>query len=239
MSLENAIEFMLYTNFGIDFNDGKTDTILNAAIDKAYNDATMQGAYNALKKENTEQIDIRVIKNYFNEQLVILFDKNLNYNDWHSDMCNYLVEAFTGVVLEKHQDQNAFTYGNAQKWVNMTMKYLYILSEVFHNYNEKCEFDKYYETIQNMYKDFQVPVDSYIIESLWNESKIALPIATKKDFRKEEYKDSRTIPWSKWDDTDYKNFHDTFIKTKEDVAPLEWEHKAWIKIAKQRKEKTK
>lgn len=233
MSLKNSIEFMLYTSFGIDFNDGDTNTILNVAIDKAYNDATMQGAYNALKKENADSIKLEDIKSYISEEIKDLLKKSKNYLDWHNNICFNLVKRYEKVTCI--DGASAFTYGNAQKWINMTMKYLYILSEVYHEYNPKCEFDMYFDRIQNLYKDLQVPVDSYIIESLWNDTEIDLPIATKKNFREEEYKDNRAKSWSKWDESEYEKFRDSFRKNKDDIIPIDWEHKAWIEIAKKRK----
>lgn len=233
MSLENSIEFMLYTSFGIDFNDGDTNTILNVAIDKAYNDATMQGAYNALKKENADSIKLEDIKSYISKEINDLLKKSQNYLDWHNNICSDLVKRFEKVT--RIDGNPAFTYGNAQKWINMTMKYLYILSEVYHAYNSGCEFDEYFDRIRALHKDLQIPVDSYIIESLWNDIKIDLPIATKKNFREEEYKDNRAKFWSKWNESEYEKFRDSFRKNKDDITPIDWEHKAWIEIAKKRK----
>lgn len=232
MSLRNSIEFMLYTNFGIDFKDGQTDKILDVALDKAYNDATMQGAYNTIKATNKN--DVKNEKNIIKEQIKSLLDNKINYDEFHNRICRNLVEKYEYIKIEG-KDESAFTYGNAQKWINMTMKYLYILSEVYHEYNPKCEFDMYFDGIKNLYKDLQVPVDSYIIESLWNDTEIDLPIATKKNFREEEYKDNRAKSWSKWDESEYKKFRDSFRKNKDDITPIDWEHKAWIEIAKKRK----
>lgn len=227
---------MLYTSFGIDFEDGQSDTILNVAIDKAYNDATMQGAYNALKKKNSDNVALASVKSCIRKSIINeLFENKsqVDYSIWHNKICLYLKEQFNEVTLV--DGTPVFTYGNAQKWINMTMKYLYILSEVYHKFNSDCEFDKYFGRIQNLYKDLQVPVDSYIIESLWNDAEIDLPIATKKNFREEEYKDHRAKSWSKWDESEYEKFRDSFRKNKDDITPIDWEHKAWIEIAKKRK----
>ena len=252
-TLQNSIEFMLYTNFGIDFEDGKTDKILDVAIDKAYNDATMQGAYNALNKSG-ETPDLSSIKNEMHKRIKKLLSPNPyfnDYSDWHKKICSYLTGAYENVKLDK-TDDHAFTYGNAQKWVNMTMKYLYILAEIFHEYVDKyaheCDFDQHFNRIQELYKDLHVPVDSYIIEAVWDDSKQreGIPYKTDKLTKKTDddgnripgaYSSDKYISWSNWengkDDRQYEKFQDLINKNEEN--PLDWEHREWIRIAKKRK----
>lgn len=234
---------MLYTSFGIDFEDGQSDIILNVAIDKAYNDATMQGAYNALKKENADSIKLEDIKSYISEEINDLLKKSQNYLDWHNNICSNLVTRFEKVT--RIDGDPAFTYGNAQKWINMTMKYLYILSEIFNEYEKDCDFvKKYYKKIKDLDNEFQVPIDSYIIEAVWSniEQKYGIPYEIDKLLKCKDnngnripgaYSSEKYISWSNWNDTQYNNFQDIINENKE--KPLDWEHREWIRIAKQRK----
>lgn len=169
MSLKNSVEFLIFTYFGINFNDD-FDTILKSAIKVAYNDATMQGAYNALEKENAEEIDYDEVAQELEKAIKKLLNDNSNsYEQWHKDICEELVKCYEKVT--SNNKNPAFSYGNAQKWVNMTMKYLYILSGIFHkfNFNKDCNFEDYYDRIGKLYEELQVPVDSFIIESVWDE----------------------------------------------------------------------
>ena len=243
MSLENSAEFLVFTYFGIDFNDD-FDTILKSTIKVAYNDATMQGAYNALEKENAEEIDYNEVAQELEKAIKKLLNDNSNsYEQWHKDICKELVECYEKVT--SNNKNPAFSYGNAQKWVNMTMKYLYILSEIFHDFNKDHNFENYYDIIQKLYKELQMPVDSFIIESVWDEKKQIEGIpynigklnkATYGDGKKipGKYNSEKVVPWSKWTDKEYFKFQKTLSSNQ---PPLDWEHKAWIEIAMKRREK--
>lgn len=245
--LRNAVEFLMFSYFGIDFG-GESEDIVDAAVKKAYTDATNQGAYNALKKKLVNGDEYKNDDEYKNASKAVLIaqiaklkNKNPPYSAWHKETCNNLCDRFKNVIYkDKDQDKDvrAFTYGNAQKWVNMTMKYLYILYEIFKEYKKDCAFVDDNKWIEHYYKEFQVPVDSYIIEAVWNQNAVDVPIATKHNFRDEEYKDSRAKAWSKWDEDEYDKFRDSVSTAfgKEETS-LEWEHKAWIDIAKKRKQK--
>ena len=52
---------------------------------------------------------------------------------------------YEGVIFinKKENEEKAFSYGNAQKWVNMTMKYIYILHAVYKEKAAKCDFLQY------------------------------------------------------------------------------------------------
>ncbi|WP_294953418.1 hypothetical protein [uncultured Eubacterium sp.] len=239
MSLENSVEFLIFTYFGVCFKDN-FDTILKSAIKVAYNDATMQGAYNALEKENAEEIDYDKVAQELENTIKELLKENSNgYEKWHKATCKELVKHYEKVSLKDKSP--AFSYGNAQKWVNMTMKYLYILSEIFLEYKNDCVDCKKYKKIQGLYKYFQVPVDSFIIESVWNNENVTLPLVKEnllKNGTRGVYSSEKVTPWSKWDDTEYKEFQEHLPKIfKDHQTPLDWEHKAWIEIAKKRREK--
>lgn len=250
MSLENSVEFLVFTYFGIDFNDD-FDTILKSAIKVAYNDAAMQGAYNALEKENVESIKYNNVAQKLESAIKddLLKDNSKGYEKWHKYICEELVKCYEKVT--SNNKNPAFSYGNAQKWVNMTMKYLYILSEIFHkfNFNKDCNFEDYYDRIGKLYEELQVPVDSFIIESIWDEKKQikGIPYYNNKLNKATDsngnripgkYNSEKVVPWSKWTDTEYKKFQEHLPEVFENhQSPLDWEHKAWIKIAKKRREK--
>ena len=119
--------------------------------------------------------------------------------------------------LEKTDDHpQKINFGHIQKWVNMTMKYLYLLGFV------KSD------------KNLHIPIDSYIIDALWEEKDVPLPI--KSGERKTAYKkpSDHVVAWSQWTKTDYDNMFASIIKELK-PSPMAWEHEAWIRIAETRK----
>lgn len=126
---------------------------------------------------------------------------------------------------------NRFDFGQAQKWVNMTMKYMSLLGIVE---NES---------------EIHIPIDSYILEALWDERdlKIYIPKSEKLDkngnkyFNEDKYMHHRSDykysnekvkPWSQWLVDDYILFNDNLPET----YNAAWEHKNWIKISEKRKQ---
>ena len=53
-ALRNAVEFLLFSYFGLCFEDSAKH-IVEKALDLGYNDATNQGAYNALNKNDDSE----------------------------------------------------------------------------------------------------------------------------------------------------------------------------------------
>ncbi len=218
MKLEHAIEFLMYSYFKLRLEDGKDpEKVLNASINRAYLDATQQGAYNTLipkgdkggLSENAKEKGYDKLKGAIQE----LLEKDWEFEKWHEDICKKLCgEVYREVCYAYGKD--TFSYGNAQKWVNMSLKYLCILYQIYKKYYPACGFCKNYgKKIEKYEEDFHVPVDSYII----NKGK--------------EYGIAQDISWSKWEKEDYTPFQDSLrasVSLEEGETLLEWEHKAWI-----------
>ena len=82
---------------------------------------------------------------------------NKEYSDWFK--CSW-----------SDQDCDAaFTYGNAQKFVNMYVKYLYILTVLAAQYEKNEVAEKWTEKYKWMFdrtSEFQVPIDRYILSCI-------------------------------------------------------------------------
>lgn len=236
MKKNNGIEFLLYSYFKIELNATK-DEIIKSAIEKAYTDATNQGAYNT-KLITTSQKDSSVCARNNGEKVIKSFVEQslsaIDYDDLHNKTCDKLCRIYGTLP---------FTYGNAQKWINMTMKNLYVFSLIF---CECCEpqDDNLVEFCKNIlsisYK-FHVPIDSYIIEKIWD-TKIPLPdVKFLKDGTKGMYTSGKVKGWSKWEKDEYlecqKSLKECIKKEYKDITPIEWEGPAWIEIAKKRSAK--
>ena len=235
----SALDFLLYTYFGITLDCSGEDMIC-AAIMKAYDDATMQGAYNALFRKDIPDVDS--LKNKSDEatkeaacllkqELDLLLKCKEDYNEWHEKLCDNIEKCFEDVNndFEAANKKKAFTYGNAQKWVNMTIKYICIFDAL-------CEKDVFHKAINRYCKQFQIPVDSYIIEALWSDQDIYFPNAK----RDRKYTDGNVKGWSCWEDSEYKDFIksiDSNSKLKSERSVLVWENRKWIEQSEIRKGK--
>ncbi len=183
--LEYALEFLMYSYFGATFKHckGKTE-IEKCAAAKAYNDATMRAALvtknKTLEDEKGCQDAIRfAVKDALVAEIVDLFSsKNVLEHDWHEKICKKLVKSFNEKYQEQFEkiwgDQDcgaAFTYGNAQKFVNMYVKYLYILTVLAAQYdNEIAEkWTKQYKWMLDRTSEFHIPIDRYILSCIGDE----------------------------------------------------------------------
>ena len=232
----NAFEFLLFSYFGIvsDVEEPvESDDILEKLIERAYRDAASHVlSVNDDVKEDKKQEAIETIKEAIDNlkeiESVVKGDKtgHDNYDKWHEQLCKILVEMYDGHC----KDGYTFTYGIAQKWVNMTMKYVYVVYYIA----ESCEFlidfkEEFDNLIFNHRRSFHVPIDSYIYK------------AVKDDLGIKPLKSS----WSKIPDyatyIDYQESirkQDIFDYSYERICgytPIDWEGKAWIEIAKNTK----
>lgn len=235
--LINSIEFLMYSYFELDFGSEKEEVIQNS-IYKAYTDATNRGAYNTLllsedkEKSKAEKVNgIALIKEFINE-----IDGN-NYEALHKYYCTELTNAYSD-IRDANKNQ-CFTYGNAQKWLNMTTKYLYLLSYLYQQFNPESDYyKKYGEKFISLKEKLNIPIDSFILQKVWDDiADVDVPLREGKK-RVNKYSSEKVIPWSKWDDKTYDVFYGELSESDKINEPLiDWEGPAWIEISKKRKGK--
>lgn len=137
----------------------------------------------------------------------------------------------------------------------MTLKYLYLIDCIC---SEVCPDIDWFHSVQNISAYLHVPVDSYIIEKVWememkmememednktDYDKSCLPIKsgkTCKNGSRGKYNSDKVEAWSTWDKKTYENFQDK-LRDKDEIDdnPIDWEGPAWIEIAKKRNDKEK
>lgn len=199
------------------------EVALRRAFDNAYRDmATHTLKYNgtpsdAAKKELKDDI-FKQIKNRFD-----VSEMKENFDEWHKSFCQYIVKCVGNSELLWQIDRslivdNVFTYGQAQKLVNMMLKYLYVY--------DKCNGG---DTYDGVIQFFHVPLDSKVFSEIYR-------ICTKnggdaQGFSREKYMDK---PWSKINDygvymacqnTIRGLFENHIIKGSD--SPFEWELANW------------
>ena len=95
-------------------------------------------------------------KNFLKVQLrVVRFKSQNDFDKWHTETCNELITNYKGCVDDKGRP--SFTYGHAQKWLNMLFKYLYV-------YEYDDEFKDFFKDKTELIKLLHVPIDTKILE---------------------------------------------------------------------------
>lgn len=157
------------------------------------------------------------IKNFIENELREIKIKK-DFDAKHQKLCENICKIYKGATCKSHKDRNpnddGLYYGQAQKWVNMTLKYLYVL--------DKCEGGKKYDDVIWF---FHVPIDNIILDMCAQPQKHELH----DDF--EKIKRSSTA-WSAWNYNKYEAYREKLekqIKTHygENKAPLLWELENW------------
>ena len=239
MKKETAINFMIYNLIGIDPETcNEMEEIIEQAIQRAYRDAASRvlsikdDTKDEIKREAAQKLKSRIVSIDSKKESTESFDS------WHRETCEILYDFFNNDEKDgiyKDNDNRHFTCGIAQKWVNMTMKYLALIYEAFIGYDYPGKGLKEYV---EWYKDnlyafeaaFHIPIDSYVIKGL--------KACHKND---EKITQILSVTWSKWNDYEkYKKVQDAFRNDlKENEMPLDKENKIWIEIAEKDKKQSK
>lgn len=166
--IDKTILDFLYKIY-FNFSDGNK----KAAINRAYRDfnRTLIGLPTEkerpyLKKKWSDLLE----KEIESTQLVEKFNNWNDFNIWHKTLCTNLRNA--------NPNYTGLTVGQAQKWVNMTLKYLYVMGE------EKVK------GISINYDYFHVPIDNIIQEEIL------------KDLNRDHKNKFFDVVWSKISDYD-------------------------------------
>lgn len=240
---EKVLNFLLYSYFGIeDFEKIENDvkSVKEACAKRAYLDLarTVKYKYSTkdlenMKKKSSPQKDKDEANDFIsnkNERIktvckVIVdcvnndsqsIQSSDEFNNWHSTLCETIKNLMNCPIARILKDGEVFTYGQAQKWINMTLKYFWLL-------------DLLPTSIKPEY--LHVPIDSYIIEAVQSpKDKIEYGLNIKTKLKSD--------CWSKMDDGEYKRLQLSIrngineLVDNDDICPIEWENKAWIGIAK-------
>ena len=157
----------------------------------------------------------------------------------HKEICEAIITETIGwkengkkLLKSPGKGKVAFSYGQAQKWLNMAIKYVWLLG-------------LWADEFRAMQDKLHIPVDRYILKAAsatkeQNLYGLALKcIPFKKKYKKgkytcDKYSEEKTLPWSQWD---YKAYIDFIGELQAKLkalgeTPIEWENKAWIEQSK-------
>ena len=87
--------------------------------------------------------------------------------------------------------------------------------------------------IEEKKAQFDLPVDSYILEKMWDLEEIEIPLHAEKRIGK--YSADKVKPWNQWNKDEYMAFRESVHNSIK--CPLDWEGPVWIEVAKSRASK--
>lgn len=161
-----VLNFFLYECLGITMGSAKDD-ILNAIIKTAYQDATRRvlSITNADIKALKKDAAMELIKESLDD---LIGNDELDFDDWHRDLCKKLCDCYKDCPFNPGR---SFTMGIAQKLVNMTLKYIYLLcclyEDGFEGDFEDSEFaEAFLDVCFTHSKKFHIPLDSYMLKAI-------------------------------------------------------------------------
>lgn len=218
-----VLEFLKYAYFNITRSDSVND-ILSKCAGKAYMDLCRTIKFKtddgSIKAEYKTKICDMLVNNYdvLTDAVKSTNDKQTVFDKEHNRICEKIIETYSEI--------SEFTYGQAQKWLNMMLKYVLLIEE------------------NSALKSYlHIPVDSYIMQAVGSDNPklkycLKLECVPKKDGTVGKYSESGSKPWSKWNYEEYIAFQNsirTAIAESDYNSPIEWENKAWIEVAEYRK----
>ena len=158
---EQAVWFLVFSCIGVTTNQDE-QTILSKAVFRAYRDAashvlSVKDEY----KESLKQKGKDLIVGFLNE---LNNGEIKNYNDAHEKLCNDILNNYSNEDIYKADKNGKFrkmSIGIAQKWINMSVKYVYVLKSTCFEATDFFEnhFDEYSD-------NFHIPLDSIMIEKI-------------------------------------------------------------------------
>lgn len=213
-----AQEFLWYSLFNKKYDDLVSDReyALKICAQRAYLDMSRTLKFDPKKKKHEDFRDeiCAIIINGI-KKLLTCYDKS-EFDDKHSEICTEIIAAAKGAnILElRTKCEKVFYYGQAQKWLNMTMKYMRIMGF-------------WADELKPLETYLHVPVDNIVMQKA-SEKGVKL---TRTDGSSSEYI-AEILPWSKWESDNYKTFQNELQGRLKEVSPqempMDWESRIWL-----------
>lgn len=123
---------------------------LVGCIDRAYRDfsRTLHGFGKADNKEKTREKAGEYLKTKLEEIINIEISTQENFDEWHQETCSEIQNIF------KTGSSHTLYIGQAQKWINMSFKYIYTYG------------DNYLKGYEKIYNYCHVPIDNILLKEL-------------------------------------------------------------------------
>ncbi|MBQ8141688.1 MAG: hypothetical protein IJ194_00830 [Bacilli bacterium] len=168
-----------------------------ATVNRAYRDFNRTLLFGETTKE--KRMDLRERAKAYLEEGFDSLDQihtQKDFDAWHKKLGNKLISLYASVGI-------TFTYGQAQKWINMTAKYLYLIGAY---------------TFDEVFPYLHVPIDNYVMDIAEEKFKLEKPELPWSQWDYEEYKN-------------YQLAIRKLIQAK-GLDPLRWEFRNWLESAR-------
>lgn len=185
--------------------------IFDFVYELALRDAVMRTAYLGDKSELRKNEDAKnIVRDYANETVN---SKSFDYNKFYK-IAEELCRKFNPEI----NDELKFTFGNAQKLLNMTMKYLYIM----------CYDNK---KLRENFRHYHCPMDGIMIDKVKKEFKNCSRKEKEEHIGKFKYKSWSRLTFTNKDKEAYNQFQESvkFLAKKQNLSPLEYDYYLWNK----------
>lgn len=227
---KQLLDFLLYSYFGFSSEDlGQTRkekcayrayldlartvkyTYSSTELEKA-KAGTDAHAFVDIRKKRIEDICSKLI-----ESIESYPNHSGDFDAWHKSECTQIIDQMNVPYNKKDFLKVGFTYGQAQKWVNMTLKYLWLLDMLPNGLSEA---------------ELHVPVDSFILEALKETQQFNTEGNRITGSGESYYYNGEA--WSAISDPEnYKKLQDGIrdIAKERGFFPIQWESSAWMNVA--------
>ena len=186
---KDRIDFLLYAIFGA--SKEPFPTVSKLAYLDLCRTIPLNGKNGSVCRA---RIDILLEKRAL-ELLETCIATQIEFDHWHYETCVEMIDIY------KNEDI-AFTFGHAQKWINMTLKYLFI--------HGTCD-------LSEVFAYLHVPIDSYILAAVEKQLHIDRPCSAW----------SKMNDYSIY--LDYQRaIREKLHNQTQPVAPLRWEFSNWL-----------
>lgn len=191
---KDILEFLKVIYFGT------IECPMTAASHRAYRDLNRTIRFEGMPQDRRNELRDEVTT-LFKRNVPMLVEQGVKsqeaYDTWHCQMCNEIRSLYRDAGVEFH-------IGQAQKWINMTMKYLFVCGEY---------------SFSGLFQYLHIPVDNYIFSVAEKELHISQPQV-------------RWSRWDSYDEQ-YLSYQKSLRSSIHGLSPLRWEFKYWMKEARQ------
>ena len=149
---ELSLDFLVSCYFG------QTKDLVKAAIDRAYVDMASHTMKGFTKKENNKKWECRYQASQIIENGIVNYKDNESFEIWHA----LVIGSMKKIYADK---KKVLTEGQAQKWLNMSIKYLYALyNTIYISEQLPAGVIHFFECTSE--RDYYPPIDSYILKEV-------------------------------------------------------------------------
>lgn len=223
------------------------DDPITWASNKAYLDMnrTMTFRVSDSGKSEKEKCAIQEERNKWRDSVTKVISDRIDeskvcehFDTWHKETCKEIISIYKPESISesklvkrdgrKRTEESAeLTLGQAQKWLNMTLKYIWLI------YRLNLLDESLSAFVRQNQNSFHVPLDSYLIRYIKQTPVRGNKFGNNGLSQKYSIADFNGCEWSKISLSNYDNYQNYQKAIRDDlkkaISPLEWELEHWHK----------